>query len=335
MKNIKRGTLAILFLLVVTVTKGQNKFEEFTVNDSIGIVEIGTLKEFLRPSIIFQKKIYINPNYLTFRENDSLKIFSKINGTWRKPLYIGQSYPVFELNDKTFLITIADDKNVVLNSDLNVAFKLNKKYEEIQSLTENFLFAIENDKIDIYKFDLKKIGLMHSVYATKYLKRKENYDLVATSDCIFFFGGEQTYQYDLNFKLIREINKKFENSYQLDEFLSSQSKTVMMVTNKGPDYPKKKINTSEFLLVDKKDKNKFSSTTSSFNILTDVNFDLRSENSKDFIVYKVFTTMKDGIALTSKGSAHSYRFKILNTKPKILLPLRFQKEIGMEIVRKK
>lgn len=332
----KKLSFIISFFIMIICAKGQNKFEEFTVNDNVGIVEIANLNEFLMPGIIFQNKININPNYFIYRENDSAKVFNKKTGSWHESLFIGKSYPILTMDDKKYLITISNDKNVIYNSDLKVEFTLKKKYEEVQSLPSNFFFGRDRGSIDIYQLHVKNTALKHSIKASDYSKRKENYDPESVTDYIFFFGGEKTYQFDLNFKLVKEINKKFDHSYQLDEYLRSQTKTVMRVgTGRASAYTEKVVNPNAFQLIEKKEKNRFSSAVSLFEVTTDSNFELKSENSEDFIVYKVFTSIENGITYTSMGSANSYRFKIQGVKPKILLPLKYQKEIGISIVGKK
>ncbi|AWI26774.1 hypothetical protein [Flavobacterium pallidum] len=325
-----RKILLVIFYLTINFAQSQNKFESFVINEKLGIVEISTLSEYIAPTFDSYKKININSDFITIRQNDSLRIFDKKNGNWKKSIYLNSDLLTAYIDQRTYIHIIENNKSVLLDSVFKPAIHFPKAYSQIQYIERSFFYAQNNNTLDIYKLTKKTSVLKHTIDAKFYSTEKKHNDDGSTTDYIMFYGGDATYQFDLDFTLIKKFEKKITEEYELNYLLDPSNKISV-----SPDGPKTKEKHVEFLEEKTTDKIIYTVIDSSFKIAMNLDFVLKKFGENEFIVYKVFSTVdKDGRKITSMGAKDSYRFKIQFKELKALLPIKYQNEIGLEVLQK-
>ncbi len=326
----------LLSILFANVLFAQNKYETFVVNDSVGIVEVTTLNEIYKPSFDFSKRLEININYFTYIESDSLKIFNKQNGNWEKMIPI-KNYSSLYLTPNFYFHTILDNKSVILDSIFQKHFTLKKTFSNFDKLNNEFILGKEKDSYSIFKISNNKCTLKYSLYATNYTKKNRNENNGGNEEMLVFFGGNKTYVFNNKLELVKTHNKKITDEYEIYDIINPIQTKIGIMDETGSNYRNLKLIPEKFFKInsDTDEVNQYTSEISDLVVVTNNNYDLNSYDSKNFIAFKIFHSLtKTGNKMTSMSSKNGFRFIIDSKTAKALIPLKYQLEMGLEILKK-
>lgn len=330
-------TILLVLICITNIIQSQNRYEDFAVNDKIGIIETETLTEFIAPTFDFNYNVNINNTYFTYRDKDTLKIFNKKNGEWEKPIFTPK-FNSFLIDGAYYFQSILNNKTVLIDSLFQPKFYFEKRFSNFEKLVENYICVQDNGVFKIFKINKNKHELVHTVKALHYVFKNINELNGGNERVLVFFGGEKTHVFTQKVVLKKVHNVKITNEYAVYDLINPISAKLTLSDGNGGNYNLPKPNPAEFIKINA-DNNlikKYASDSSSFIFLTSFDHDLRSYDSKNFIVYKVFITEnKYGGTTTTIGSKNSYRFKIDEKKLRIFLPNKYMQEIGgLELLSK-
>lgn len=308
----------------------QLKFETFVINEKMGIVEISTLNEYIPPTYDYGKRVSLNSDYLTFREDDSLKIFDKKTGLWKNAIHLNSQSTLVFIDKRVYLHLIEDSKSVLFDSVFRPKFYLDKEYSRITYLADDMVYAEDNGMISVFKLNKKKPKILQRLDATDFTIIKQ-YNDDSIIDFLVFYGGKHTYFFDKDLVLKHRFEKRITYRDDLSVLVNPPKENVMVTASPSNDYAIKP-NPKEYKTITSTDKKLYTSEVSLWNMKTFKDYELDSYDSKNFTVYKVFsTTDARGNTSTSMSSKHCYIFKMDAERMKALIPLKYQEEVGFEI----
>ncbi len=290
------------------------KFEEFSVNGQKGIVNTQTLEEVLMP--IYNKHILnFTENLFILKKNeDTIVVFNKHSGKWSAPMRLANEYRKISLNKKNYLYTVDKGKYILLDSLLQKKYLLPKLLNPLYhhyDFPENFFIAKDKDTLEVYRIEKSSLKLLHRIKATDFYITKVK-DKGTEMKLYVLNGFEKQYIFDEYFKL-KDISLDYYNDANLSD-LSSGGK-------RAPNVQLKRTigdGMSEYDVYS-------SSNSSPFKMHLASNYRLYTQyNSTCYFV-------EGG---TSDSAKNVYSFKIDTANAKALLPLKYQEEMRLKIIKK-
>jgi len=329
----------IIYLFLLTFSNNlfaQYQIEPFSVNGKVGVVYTSSLKEFLAPTYPIWKSVKINQNYIAFRDSsDYLIATNKVNLKSITPIKLSRTSPLVGFYESILLHSIQDNKSVLVDSTFQNKYHFSKAYKFIRDFNKSngFCYAESENLIEIYKLETDYPKLIHNIAANKLTTSFLNKES-GKEEVYVFYGLQKIFVFDTSLNLIKTINKSIVDSRDLYYIINPNENRVASGTpfnsQSGRNPRRKNIHKYKKIAEDE-ERVFFTSNSSSITISTFKDYEVRSKDSKNIVVFKVFKTVKNGRTTISRSNENSFSFLIDEEDRTALLPLKYQNEIGLEI----
>lgn len=313
-----------------------NKFEIFTVNGQKGIVEVATLKETLAPDAKNKTVDISNKYFLLLKGQDSVQPFNKQTGIWEATLPVVREQNTVYLNNENYLHVVSGKTGVLYDKDKQLKYRLPKLYTSFFSrhsnLPDNILIAELGKKAHVLQLKGDRFVLLHELEASSFSREVLEQSDGSTQKVYVLFGGANTYVFNEAFELIRTMNSPVSSDLYLDRLLNpnvqrygSGEPRYAAVQNTDQSY-QKTASDEQYLY--------YTATTGKWKINIRTNQHMKLEGKVDEMiwVYKENRTVSGGETTISYSTDHSYGFYLDNNGRKPLLPGKYAKEIGLQVL---
>lgn len=308
-----KRTLLLILLSVTTTAFSQTNYEVFGINESFGITEYATGKEFITP--VYPKYKNFFDNYIDFETETEFILYSRANG--EKLVYTKGQNNMFYVRQKKVTYVgyeanyhiIENNRSVIINGE-GVQESLPRKYNKIEG-QKDFLFAFTDKYIDIYIYnDLHTPKV--TISASKSIKDKigrlktEGYE-----NFHVFYNKSAIYVYNDSLELVKTYKQGGENETDIYKIIQE-------------DFVRRGSNSQ------------YSDSDEYWKVTKEGNYTLF--NLDEHIIFKVkgdFGLKNNywkSISIENLTTKNSYFFYIDNEKKNFSLPKKYQEKLALQFV---
>lgn len=330
-----------LILFATTLSWSQHKFESFSFNDLMGIVEIETLQEYRSPFVESRKEIKFNSDFIAYRDSSNfLKTISKFDGDSLREVKIPKWYPVTQIDGFNYINTYENNKSVILDSLLNTKYRLDEKYSRFVQVDKNsdFFYGIRNDSTYILKRQNDELHVYQNIAGDSFTEATKLYNNGKKAKVYVVYNNSVMHVFDQDFNLIEKIAGNGYGYRSIDQVINREyyKDRVIMVTNEPPPHRAVPKPPQEFIeLSPLNGKSRYAAPAGDIIISVCSSCKLISKDSKEFFVQNVEKTVEkieNGTKTTYGGD--KFNFRIGSISKKVLLPLKYQSIIEIEVSMK-
>lgn len=308
--------LLLLSILFSLPASAQDNYTEFSVNEQYGVVNRNSLEEVVQPT--YPKRIVFAKRYLGFEKDGKVYFYEKSSGNVQQFIVAQERYRLYP-KSADLLHIVQNHKSALLDVDMKIVKTFAEQYSTFNNYWPDYLIALGKNGYDVFDIDESYKTILRHINANDYFLADFVHKGKTLDECIVFYGKDVIALYDSRFKLLKTVHKKVQN-------------VDMAVAALLPDYTAKMEADALDPSLSDFDGWRLSSLESGYRIYESPKFrnlKLRIDESFD-----VRNFWPDDVMIFNRKDKTSYSFKLDGNAKKALIPLKYQQQMGLQVLDK-